>query len=265
MRDFNLHFLSTAFTDMSVALSQYKAGNIANKVHFWLTMTSDKKILDIVRGYQIELDAIPSQSFIPSPYVFSHEHTHAIDQEIAQLLAKGVIAPTHLSNEGFVSNIFFREKKNGSIRIILDLKEFNDSVTYHHFKMDGLLSAINLMTPNCLMASIDWKDAYYSVPIDQKFREFLKFSWKGVFYQYTCLPNGLASAPRIFTKLTKVLFSYLRKQGVNCVSYIDDCLLVAHDKTACEQSVLKTVHAFMSLNVKNAHEQWYVKNTIFCT
>ena len=47
-----------------------------------------------------------------------------------------------------------------------------------------------------IMASVDLKDAYYSVPIASEDRKFLKFEWKGDYYQYTCLPNGLACAPR---------------------------------------------------------------------
>ena len=47
--------------------------------------------------------------------------------------------------------------------------------------MDTLESAIHLVTPNCFMASVDLKDAYYSVPIYKYHRKFLKFEWKGKF------------------------------------------------------------------------------------
>lgn len=41
--------------------------------------------------------------------------------------------------------------------------------------MDTLQSVISLMTPNCFMASIDLKDAYYSVPIAVAHQKYLKF------------------------------------------------------------------------------------------
>ena len=36
---------------------------------------------------------------------------------------------------------------------------------YINFKMETIKSALNLVTPNCYMAKIDKKDAYYSIPI----------------------------------------------------------------------------------------------------
>lgn len=42
--------------------------------------------------------------------------------------------------------------------------------------MDTLQSAIRLMKQNCYMASVDLRDAYYLVPIDEEYRKFLRFS-----------------------------------------------------------------------------------------
>ena len=36
---------------------------------------------------------------------------------------------------------------------------------YRHFKMDTLETAIKMMKPGYYMASVDLKDAYYTVPI----------------------------------------------------------------------------------------------------
>lgn len=80
--------------------------------------------------------------------------------------------------------------------------------------MENIRSALCLVKKGCWMASIDLKDAYYSVPIYSTDRKFLKFMWKGQWFQYTCLPSGLLSAPRVFTKLLKPVFSTLRKQKV---------------------------------------------------
>ena len=54
-----------------------------------------------------------------------------------------------------ISNIFARDKPDGSVRIILDQSKFNEHVTYRHFKMDLLQTAVNLISKDCYMASID--------------------------------------------------------------------------------------------------------------
>jgi hypothetical protein len=48
--------------------------------------------------------------------------------------------------------------------MILNLKQLNEHVAYHHFKMDTIQTALKLMHPSCFMASVDLKDAYYLVP-----------------------------------------------------------------------------------------------------
>ena len=113
--------------------------------------------------------------------------------------------------DDFVSTIFLRPKKDGSHRTILNLKQFNEFLEYHHFKMDTLETAISMMKPGCYMASVDLKDAYYMVRIDLSHQKYLKFWFEGQYFQYTCLPNGLASVPRIFTKLLKPVYSALSR------------------------------------------------------
>jgi hypothetical protein len=95
------------------------------------------------------------------------------------------------------------KKETGKVRVIFNLKHLNEAVTYRKFKMDTLESAIKLMKPGCFMTSIDLRDAYYSVPITPKHRKYLKFMWRGVLYQFTSLPMGLTSSPRLFTKILK--------------------------------------------------------------
>ena len=62
-----------------------------------------------------------------------------------------------------ISSIFIRTKKDGSHRIIFNLKRLNEAVSYHHFTMDTLETVIK--RPSCYMTSTDLKDAYYSIPI----------------------------------------------------------------------------------------------------
>ena len=51
--------------------------------------------------------------------------------------------------------------------------------------------------------------------------------------------NGLGSAPHIFTKVMKVIFSELRAQGYESVSYIDDCWLQGKDSHLARKMCLK--------------------------
>ena len=113
--------------------------------------------------------------------------------------------------------------------------------------MDTLESAIRLMTPGCYMASIDLKEAYYSVPIAKDHQKYLKFEWGHTLYQFTCFPNGLAFCPRKFTKLLKPIYFVLRRQGHISSPYIDDSYLQGSDYEDCVANIIATIHMFLSL------------------
>ena len=90
------------------------------------------------------------------------------------------------------------------------------------------------------MASIDLKDAYYSVPIATEHQKYLKFMWEGKLYKFACFPNGLAFCPRKFTKLLKPINSHLRQLGNISFSHIDDSYLQSDDHDDCANNVLDT-------------------------
>lgn len=88
------------------------------------------------------------------------EEQYVIDTEIDKLLAKGVITPSSHEEGEYISPIFAKAKKDGSFRVILNLKCLNTHLQYQHFKMDSLNTVLQMVKPGCIMASIDLKDAY---------------------------------------------------------------------------------------------------------
>ena len=138
------------------------------------------------------------------------------------MVEKGIIIPSQHEHIEYLSPIFITPKRDGNYRLILNLKKFNDYVTYEHFKMETIKSVAYCVTPNCYMAKIDLKDAYYSVGIHPEFQKFLKFSWEELLYQYVCYPNGLSSCPRKFTKLFKPVLAHLRLMAIIITGYLDD-------------------------------------------
>lgn len=62
--------------------------------------------------------------------------------------------------------------------MILNSKEFNQFIKYHHFKMDTFESALKIISPCCFMSSVDFKNAYYSIPVATEHQKFLQFFGK---------------------------------------------------------------------------------------
>ena len=113
--------------------------------------------------------------------------------------------------------------------------------------MDTLKSALNMTRKRCFMPSIDLTDAYYSVQIKNSLQIFFAFQFKGKFYEYTCLPNGLTSAPRTFTKIMKPVSSTLRKLGYKEMNYLGDIFISGDTFTKFRVATLATVNVLLKL------------------
>ena len=240
------------------------AGQLQNYIANWQRITSDPVILDVVAHCHIEFEDEPllSSNIARPQCTFSTSEQIIVDNEIEKFLEKGIIEPSIYETCRVISPIFTRVKKDGSHRVIFNLKKLNESVSYHHFKMDTLETALKLMTENCFMTSLDLKNAYYSIPIAKEHQKYLKFVWNNELYAFTCLPMGLSSSPRIFTKLMKPVFATLRsKFGYKCISYIDDSLYFGDTYNECEQVTFTAAQFLTSVGFTIHPEKSAVKPT----
>ena len=201
------------------------AGRLKLFSHNWSQVTHNNLVLNIVKhGLQLQFHTLPPMLSLPS----YSSHSPAMSLEIESLHTKTAIAITTPSADQFVSPIFDVPKKDtGKSRIILNLKILNTYIRQTSFKCEGLDTIIAMLCKNDYFVSIDLKDAYLMFSIFPDFWKFLCFDWKGVRYFYKCMPFGLTSSPRIFTKVLKVVLTFLRSRGLRVSAWFDDIVIVA--------------------------------------
>ena len=221
-------------------IENFKAGNIKNYFANWHSITSDPETLQTVNGLPIEFFASrPEHQF--SQNQFSMSEITVLKDEINKLLKKGVITlSSHEENE-YISPIFLVPKEDNAFRMILNLKRLNEYIPYLHFKMDTFDKVLTLIRPNCFMCTVDIKDAYYSVAIHEPDQKYLKFKFQNNLYKFVCLPNGLSTGPRKFTKLLKPVLSFLREKGYILSAYIDDILIIDYSFDSCIAATIDTI------------------------
>ena len=233
-------------TILSQDVKNFEGGNLRYFSKNWCKYTQDPYILDIIsNGLKLDLMEIPIQNHY-SVHPLSKDETEIISTEIQKLLNKKVVVPSKPEIDQFVSGVFTRDKKDGNKRMILNLKKFNHFINYQHFKMESINNVINLLQPNVYMASIDLKDAFFSVPVYRDHQIYLKFNFNKLL-QFTCMPNGYGPAMRVFTKITKVPFSQLRSKGHSSVVYVDDSYLQGDTYNACIDNILDTLNLLREL------------------
>ena len=101
-------------------------------------------------------------------------------------------------------------------RVILDIKRLNRFIVCSKFRMLFLKSVKEMLPPDAWMAFIN-----------------LALSIGNQVYRFVAMPFGLNIAPRIFTKITNVLITILRKRGISIAAYLDDWIVWRKSQEQC--------------------------------
>ena len=211
-------------------------GRLKHFVKNWKTITHDPWVLKTIMGYKIDFMTEPIQFALPATPNFNATEIKLVDEEVKTLLQKGAIQLSNHEDNEFISNIFLVKKKNGKYRPVINLRKLNEFVEYNHFKQETLDIVLKSINKNNFFTSLDLTDAYFSIPMHSSSIKYLKFYWKDKLYAFQCLPFGISSAPRIFTKIMKVVFSHIRSLGISSFFYIDDSLLQAESCIQANQN-----------------------------
>ena len=98
------------------------------------------------------------------------------------------------------------------------------------FRIDTLKITLESIRTPAWAASLDLKEAYLHVPVCREHWKFLRFQYKNVRYEFSILPFGLSTSPRVFLRLVKVVGAALLRRGVSVFTYLDDELIVGQSR-----------------------------------
>ena len=218
----SLEWVKTRLATKALLLQATLAGRLQSFIINWKLITQDPWVLENVLSHKLELVETPVQMKAPEEPHLSPEQESCMNDELSKLVQKDAISQVlnPKPSESFISRMFLVPKKDGSQRPIVDLRDLNKFIVWEHFKMEGIHLVKHLLQKGDWMVKLDLKDAYYAVPIHQEHRRYLCVRWKGATYQFNCLPFGLSSAQRVFTKIMRPVIAWLRQLGCRIITYI---------------------------------------------
>ena len=85
------------------------------------------------------------------------------------------------------------------------------------------------------VTSIDFKAAYFHIPIHSQSRKYMRFHLQGRSYQFKALPLGLSTAPMEFSVAAKEVKLMALQRGIRIHQYLDDWLVRASSHKTCLQ------------------------------
>ena len=135
----------------------------------------------------------------------------------------------------FFNRLFLVPKPNKKWRPILDLSKLNFFLKAEKFKMETPETIRTSLQQGEWVTSIDFKDAYFHVPIQEQSRKYLRFHVQGQTYQFKALPFGLSTATLEFTVVAKEVKLMAIHKGIRIHQYLDDWLVRARSYQACLQ------------------------------
>ena len=138
-------------------------GRLAHFAQDWAKITDDKWVLSVIRdGYRIPFLERPILS--PDPVFFQQPLSQHLEEEVASLLSKGAVEEIIPECPGHYSRIFLVPKKNGKLRLIIDLSALNHFVYTQTFKMETQRKVKDAVQLNDWAFSLDLTDAYLHGP-----------------------------------------------------------------------------------------------------
>ena len=198
----------------------------------WRNITSKRFVLDMVRGHQLQIWSCPPLfcNFQQFNVKAATTHDPIILKEVDELLAKGAIVPSS-SGAGFYCSMFVVPKHTGGPWPILNWKHFNHYIHVLSFKMPTIRHIWQLIQHGDYAFSIDLKDAYLHIPfVKHHHQPFLMICLAQCTLSAEGLLFWLATAPWVFTALTKHILFLCHCKGFHTVICLEDILVLVHSK-----------------------------------
>ena len=232
--------LATSVSNVpNVAQSPPLGARLQNFWETWLELGAGPKTIQNLReGYTLPFRIRPKLTRSPtviSCYANPHRNSYLLEA-LHQLMDKNAIElvqnPTSL---GFFNRLFLVPKPNNKWRPILDLSKLNLFLKVEKFKMETPETIRTSLQQGEWVTSVDFKDAYFHIPIQEQSRKYLRFHIQGRNYQFKALPFGLSTAPMEFTVVAKEVKLMATHKGIRIHQYLDDWLVRARSPQTCIQ------------------------------
>ena len=203
----------------------------------WSYLDAGPKVVQILReGYTLPFRTRPYLTRSPaviSCYVNPLRNSYLLEA-LHQLIDKNAVELVHNQTSlGFFNQLFLVPKPNNKWRPILDLSKLNLFLKTEKFKMETPETIRTSLQQGEWVTSVDFKDAYFHIPIQEQSRKYLRFHIQGRTYQFKALPFGLSTAPMEFTVIAKEVKLMAICRGIRIHQYLDDWLVRATSHQAC--------------------------------
>lgn len=158
-------------------------------------------------------------------YPLSAAAQSGIDGVVKDLENQGIITRAH---SPYNSPVCLVKKTNGRWRLTIDYRWLNANTTPLTAAVPNILELVTQIqgASHSWMATLDVKDMFFMIPLQEHNKVQFTFTWKGIQYTFNRLPQGYKHSPTIaHNALAKVLTEISSPPGIMIYQYINDILI----------------------------------------
>ena len=202
------------------------------------------KGLETLAGeYEIRLrpDAKPHAIFTPRhiPLLLHPQ----VAEELKHMEKVGVISKVSAPTE-WCAGMVVVPKKNGEVRICVDLKPLNKSLLHETYPLPKVDDILAQLTGAKIFTKLDANSGFWQVPLSASSRLLTTFITPMGRYCFNKLPFGISSAPELFQRrMTEILTGL---PGVVC--QMDDILIFGKTQTEHDQHLEAVLQRIQDAN-----------------
>ena len=179
---------------------------------------------NLSREYEIKLKPGAKPHALFSPRNVPLPLCNKVKEELNKMESIGVISKVDEPTP-WCAGMVVVPKKNGSIRICVDLKPLNESVLREVHPLPKVDETLAQLTGAKVFSKLDANCGFWQIPLAHKSRLLTTFITPHGRYCFNKLPFGISSAPEHFQKqMTNILSGV---EGVLC--QMDDVLVIGKD------------------------------------
>ena len=161
--------------------------------------------------------------FIP-PYRMALVELKELNAQLQDLVEKGFIRP---SVSPWGSPTLFVKKKDGTIRLCIDYRQFNKITIKNKYPLPRIDDIFDQLQGASIFSKIDLKSGYHQLKIKESDVSKTTFRTRYGHYEFLVMPFGLTNARAAFMDLMHMVFDpYLDKF---VIVFIDDILIYSKD------------------------------------
>ena len=173
-----------------------------------------------------DIQVIDESPFFVRPFPLSETDKSFMDEQMARLVSLGILSKNSTSYTSPV--MLITRKLTNDKRPVVDFRLLNTRILRKNMSIPLMIDVLSILgNSKCeVMSCVDIKDAYHSIPLTEKSKEYCGILpyFGSPIYRYEVLPMDIACAPQIWMDYITLILSELEHKA-KYIAIMDDLLV----------------------------------------